>query len=66
MQHLVVTSCDWKPLAHVDGWKVNARGLKFNGRFGYGLLNAEKMVGNARHWKNVPDKIVCQVQANDR
>ena len=53
MQHLVVRSSSPAPLADNPGWQTNAAGLRFNSRFGFGLMDAEAMVRAAEGWRNV-------------
>ena len=61
MQHAVVWTSQWAPLAHNHGWTTNKRGLKINPRFGFGLLNAEGMVRLVTNWTNVPQQKICTV-----
>nr|KAF6441783.1 proprotein convertase subtilisin/kexin type 1 [Rousettus aegyptiacus] len=67
MQHLVVWTSEYDPLANNPGWKKNGAGLMVNSRFGFGLLNAKALVDLAdpRTWKSVPEKKVCVVKDND-
>ena len=53
VQHLVVRSSSSVPLADNPGWQTNAAGRRFNSRFGFGLMDAEAMVGEAKRWRNV-------------
>ncbi|XP_045115111.1 neuroendocrine convertase 1-like isoform X2 [Portunus trituberculatus] len=66
VQHAVVWTSEWWPLANNYGWRTNKRGLKINPRFGFGLLNAEGMVRLARDWKNVPEQKICTVKATTK
>ncbi|XP_053330669.1 neuroendocrine convertase 1 isoform X2 [Spea bombifrons] len=63
MQHLVVWTSEYDPLANNPGWKKNGAGLMVNSRFGFGLLNAKALVDLAdpKTWKGVPDKKICVV-----
>ncbi|KAK1345107.1 hypothetical protein QTO34_013814 [Cnephaeus nilssonii] len=67
MQHLVVWTSEYDPLANNPGWKKNGAGLMVNSRFGFGLLNAKALVDLAdpRTWKSVPEKKVCVIKDND-
>uniref|UniRef100_A0A8C3UQY9 Neuroendocrine convertase 1 n=1 Tax=Catharus ustulatus TaxID=91951 RepID=A0A8C3UQY9_CATUS len=64
MQHLVVWTSEYDPLAGNPGWKKNGAGLMVNSRFGFGLLNANALVDLAdpRRWKGVPEKRECIVK----
>ncbi|CAL4222814.1 unnamed protein product, partial [Meganyctiphanes norvegica] len=66
VQHAVVWTSDWGVLAHNGGWQTNGRGLKFNPRFGFGLLNAEALVAIVKNWTPVPEKTVCLVEETKR
>lgn len=39
-------------------------GLRFDLRFGFGLLNAGSLVAAALNWTTVPDKHVCRIEAS--
>uniref|UniRef100_A0A2K6UY39 Neuroendocrine convertase 1 n=1 Tax=Saimiri boliviensis boliviensis TaxID=39432 RepID=A0A2K6UY39_SAIBB len=67
MQHLVVWTSEYDPLANNPGWKKNGAGLMVNSRFGFGLLNAKALVDLAdpRTWRSVPEKRECVVKDND-
>ncbi|KAJ6669747.1 hypothetical protein lerEdw1_000296 [Lerista edwardsae] len=66
MQHLVVWTSEFDPLANNPGWKKNGAGLMVNSRFGFGLLNAKALVDLAdpKTWKGVPEKKECIVKDN--
>ncbi|XP_066990254.1 neuroendocrine convertase 1-like [Macrobrachium rosenbergii] len=66
MQHAVVWSSEWAPLGHNSGWLTNAKGLKFNSRFGFGLLSADGLVQAVRNWTVVPRKAICTVETTSR
>ncbi|XP_050520597.1 neuroendocrine convertase 1-like isoform X2 [Daktulosphaira vitifoliae] len=61
VQHLIVRNCEVTPLLHNDGWLKNAAGYNFNPQFGFGLINAYKLVKEAMGWINVPEKTTCAV-----
>ncbi|XP_072272237.1 neuroendocrine convertase 1 [Pyxicephalus adspersus] len=67
MQHLVVWTSEYDPLANNPGWKKNGAGLMVNSRFGFGLLNAKALVDLAdpKTWKTVPEKKICIVKDSD-
>ncbi|XP_074138134.1 neuroendocrine convertase 1 isoform X2 [Sminthopsis crassicaudata] len=67
MQHLVVWTSEYDPLAINPGWKKNGAGLMVNSRFGFGLLNAKALVDLAdpKTWRGVPEKKECIVKDNN-
>nr|XP_015215671.1 PREDICTED: neuroendocrine convertase 1 [Lepisosteus oculatus] len=64
LQHLVVWTSEYDPLANNPGWKKNGAGLMVNSRFGFGLLNAKALVDLAdpQVWTHVPEKKQCIVK----
>lgn len=52
VQHVIVNSATKANLQSSD-WRQNGAGRWYSHRFGYGFLNAGKMVETARKWKNV-------------
>ncbi|XP_040198430.1 neuroendocrine convertase 1 isoform X1 [Rana temporaria] len=67
MQHLVVWTSEYDPLANNPGWKKNGAGLMVNSRFGFGLLNAKALVDLAdpKIWKTAPEKKICIIKDSD-
>ncbi|KAM4706408.1 neuroendocrine convertase 1 [Discoglossus pictus] len=67
MQHLVVWTSEYDPLANNQGWKKNGAGLMVNSRFGFGLLNAKALVelADPKTWQGVPEKKICIVKDSD-
>lgn len=63
VQHLTTWTSEYLPLEDNQGWHENAAGLRYNLRFGYGLMNAAKFVSAARNWTSVPPKSICVIQA---
>ncbi|XP_037971515.2 neuroendocrine convertase 1 [Plutella xylostella] len=61
VQHLIVWKSEYAPVSNNPGWKRNGAGLRFDVRFGFGLLNAEALVKAALDWQNVPQKYICKV-----
>lgn len=63
MQHIVTWTAEYSSLKDNDGWMMNGAGFWINSAFGFGLLNADKMVevANPRTWKRVPEKTICEV-----
>lgn len=45
-------------------WSTNGVGAKFSHYFGFGSLDAGKMVGLARDWKTVPPAFQCRLHAS--
>jgi len=66
VQHLVVYTSDFEPLADNIGWKKNSAGLMYNTRFGFGLLDASALVSNALNWTHVPHMALCSVNTKMR
>ena len=73
MQHLVVLSSAPPPPSMnsvtVVDWYVNGAGLRSNVRYGFGALNAARLIEKGRPWVNVPPQsshtVLCQQsQAN--
>ncbi|XP_030048181.1 neuroendocrine convertase 1 [Microcaecilia unicolor] len=67
LQHLVVWTSEYDPLANNPEWKKNGAGLMVNSRFGFGLLNAKALVdlANPETWKGVPEKKECIVKDSE-
>ncbi|CAK1580824.1 unnamed protein product [Parnassius mnemosyne] len=63
VQHLIVWTSEYAPLSHNPGWQINSVGLRFDIRFGFGLLNAGALVKAALNWTTVPDKTSCRIEA---
>nr|XP_032829914.1 neuroendocrine convertase 1-like [Petromyzon marinus] len=63
VQHLVVWTSEYDPLANNPGWKRNGAGLMVNSRFGFGLLNAKALVELAQPatWRHVAPARACVV-----
>jgi hypothetical protein len=57
---------EYSALKHNAGWRRNGAGYWVNSAFGFGLLNAARMINEAdpNHWKHVPEKYICYVQSN--
>ncbi|GBP21767.1 Neuroendocrine convertase 1 [Eumeta japonica] len=64
VQHLVVWTSAPAPLAANPGWQTNKAGLRFDLRFGFGLLDAGALVAAALNWTRVPAKTVCRVRSS--
>lgn len=61
VHHLLARNCEVAPLTNNLGWSTNAAGFLFNPQFGFGLLNAYKLVKEAIGWRTVPEKYICAV-----
>ncbi|XP_032794407.2 neuroendocrine convertase 1 isoform X1 [Daphnia magna] len=59
VQHLVAWTSEYKPLEDNIEWQENAAGIRFNSRFGFGMMNAAKYVLAAMNWTSVPGKSIC-------
>lgn len=66
MQHLIVFTSELVPLRHNPGWQQNSAGLWFNERFGFGLMNAYRMVKAALKWTVVPERRTCEIVVPSR
>jgi len=62
LQHLVVLTANPQPLSHEPGWSKNAVGRSFSHKFGYGLLDAGRMVELALAWKTTPPQHICETR----
>ncbi|XP_008485319.1 neuroendocrine convertase 1-like, partial [Diaphorina citri] len=60
-QHLLAWSCDVAPVSHSAGWERNARKLWYHPAYGFGLINAFKLVSLAKGWTNVPPQAKCEI-----
>lgn len=59
VQHLVVWSSNWVPLSSDELWQKNSVGLYFNPKFGFGLIDAMKLVKMSINFINVPIQKLC-------
>ncbi|XP_049417497.1 proprotein convertase subtilisin/kexin type 6 isoform X2 [Epinephelus fuscoguttatus] len=58
VQHLLVRTS--RPVhLKADDWKTNAAGLRVSHLYGFGLVDAEAMVLEARRWRTVPPQHTC-------
>lgn len=62
MQYLVVMTSRPQPLEKETGWVVNGVKRKVSHKFGYGLMDATKMVNLAEQWVSVPPQHICKSQ----
>ncbi|XP_054263949.1 neuroendocrine convertase 1-like isoform X2 [Macrosteles quadrilineatus] len=62
VKHLIVMSSEVAPLANNQGsWRRNAAGFWVSMDFGFGLMNAKRMVDLAKTWTTVPENRNCSV-----
>ncbi|ODM97970.1 Furin-like protease 2 [Orchesella cincta] len=60
LQHLVVITSRPDPLEKEEGWYINGVQRKFSHKFGYGLMDAGKMVDLAVDWAGTPPQHICK------
>ncbi|XP_038130845.1 proprotein convertase subtilisin/kexin type 5 [Cyprinodon tularosa] len=58
VQHIIVRTSKANHLDAAD-WHYNGAGFKVSHLYGFGLLDAESMVKEAEHWKQVPAQHEC-------
>ncbi|XP_077478698.1 proprotein convertase subtilisin/kexin type 5 [Stigmatopora argus] len=63
IQHIIVWTSDYRKLAAAD-WQTNGAGHKVSHLYGFGLLDAERMVMQAKGWRRVPPQRACTVKAH--
>lgn len=63
VQHIVVKTSRAGHLSAPD-WKTNAAGYNVSHLYGFGLMDAEAMVKEAEHWKQVPLQHICVENAD--
>ncbi|XP_028457908.1 proprotein convertase subtilisin/kexin type 5 [Perca flavescens] len=62
VQHIIARTSKPHQLLAPD-WRVNGAGYKVSHLYGFGLLDAESMVNEAKHWKQVPSQHECVEEA---
>ncbi|TRY60185.1 hypothetical protein DNTS_003795 [Danionella cerebrum] len=63
VQHIIVKTSRAGHLSAPD-WKTNAAGYNVSHLYGFGLMDAEAMVKEAEHWKQVPQQHICVENAD--
>ena len=58
MQHLIVETAQMTSPVD-EGWMKNGAGKHFNHKFGFGRMDAAKMVERAKTWPNIPTQKTC-------
>ena len=59
VQHLLVVTADHTHVGHRDEWTVNGGGHHVSRGYGFGALDTERLVSQARVWRNVPEQLNC-------
>ena len=65
LQHLVVLTSNPQPLLVEAGWQHNSLGRLVSHKFGYGLLDAGKLVRTALNWTSVPRQKYCETRTEN-
>eukprot|EP00094_Tigriopus_californicus_P007169 TCALIF_06901-PA protein Name:"Similar to Fur1 Furin-like protease 1, isoforms 1/1-X/2 (Drosophila melanogaster)" AED:0.12 eAED:0.12 QI:0/0/0/0.33/1/1/3/0/331 len=66
VQHILIRSADPSLLETHADWNQNGVGRWYSRSFGYGLIDAGKMVTIARNWSLVGNQISCIVQSSEQ
>ncbi|XP_065213951.1 neuroendocrine convertase 1-like [Planococcus citri] len=61
MYHIVIWTAEVTSLERNVDWAQNGFGLWYTPQFGFGLMDAFKMVSLAMDWQNVPEKYICMI-----
>ncbi|CEF65591.1 Prohormone convertase 1 [Strongyloides ratti] len=63
IQHIIVWTAEPSGLikSSPEGWQKNGAGLLINSRFGFGLINAKRMVTLANNWTHIPVMVTCSI-----
>ena len=70
VQHIIVETCDQPNPKDADvsrdggAWEFNGDGRTVSHDFGFGVMNAAKMILAARNWTIVPKRKQCSVGIN--
>ncbi|KAL5239580.1 hypothetical protein ACI65C_006990 [Semiaphis heraclei] len=62
VQHLIAWTSQVAPLSDNFGWNRNKAGFYYSVDFGFGLVNAYKLVQEAMKWENVPEMSSCGIR----
>lgn len=65
VQYLSVLSASAQSL-NADDWVTNGAGHKVSHHFGFGMMDASRMVDFAANWTNLPEQNICEVSSPDR
>ena len=61
LQHIIVQTSRSKNLLKADTWITNGAGFRASKSFGFGLMDAKKIVELATNWTNVPKQTYCKL-----
>uniref|UniRef100_A0A2H8TZJ6 Neuroendocrine convertase 1 n=2 Tax=Melanaphis sacchari TaxID=742174 RepID=A0A2H8TZJ6_9HEMI len=62
VQHLLAWTSQVAPLSDNYGWNRNKAGFFYSVDFGFGLVNAYKLIQEAMKWENVPEMLSCGIR----
>ncbi|KAE9538815.1 hypothetical protein AGLY_005397 [Aphis glycines] len=62
IQHLIAWTAQVAPLSDNYGWNRNKAGFFYSVDFGFGLVNAYRLVQEAMKWENVPEMSSCGIR----
>ena len=68
MQHVIARSARSAPggvLLQYGHWIKNKASLVVSKFYGFGLMDAGKMVYLAKHWNTVPQQLRCEIKGQD-
>lgn len=60
VQYIAVLAASSGSLEAND-WVMNGAGKKVSHHFGFGMMDASKMVDLASNWTNIPEQHICEV-----
>ena len=66
VQHITVLSAESERLLQADNWLRNGGGFMVSHSVGFGIMDAEEMVEQARNWVSVGEQKSCQTKAISR
>ena len=63
IQHMVARTSEKSSISDNEGWMVNGAGLQFNSRFGFGVMNADRLVKLAKKYtKKVGNQLIDEIK----
>ena len=63
IQHMVARTSEKISIRDNAGWLVNGAGLEYNSRFGFGVMNADRIVKLAKKYtKKVGDQLIDEIK----
>jgi len=63
IQHLIAETA--RIVTDDDEWWINGANFHVNDQFGFGMMDASRMVGLAQTWVNKPEQHICPTPAKD-